>query len=560
MQTKEHIEFEAVLRKRFGDKLVSCFDNFSIQINNDVFFNTMAELKETYNFSLLLDICGVDNSKRDQTNQKRFECVYHLLSMETNSRLRVKVQLSENEKIKSVVSLWKTADWFERETSEMYGIKFGEGLLERLLTHQGFKGHPLRKDYPIDRPSPMNKEATLKLPVDHSIGLAQKESRSLEYLWPTHPAINGSLRILCEVDGDVIKRSQSEIGFLHRCFEKICEQRDYNQIIPFTDRLNYCSAAMNNIGWCKAVEDLLEVNIPDRAKALRMVYAELSRIVDHLFCIGAWAVDVGALSNYWFCLELREKIYELFERVCGARVTVSLTRIGGLSNDLPPGWISQCMQVIKSVAKDIEKIDRLLSKSKIWIDRTSVGKISKSDAIQWGYTGPCLRATGVNFDIRKSSPYYFYDQMDFEVPLGINGDCFDRYLVRIEEIRQSIKIISQVLNNLPTGDYKVDDKRVSLPEKNDVYRNIDALMNHFMLIMKGIKPKKNEIYSATEAANGELGFYIISDGSSKPYRVKLRPPCFPIYQSFSELTQETYIEDALTILCSMNIVAGELDR
>jgi NADH-quinone oxidoreductase subunit C/D len=291
-----------------------------------------------------------------------------------------------------------------------------------------------------------------------------------------------------------------------------------------------------------------------------MVLAELSRVIDHLVCIGAGAVDLGALTTIFFCLEQRERVYELFEKLCGARLTVSLTRIGGMAQELPVGWVTDCLEVVKIISKNIEEVDRLLTKNPIYVGRTKVTPISAADAIAWGYTGPCLRAAGVNYDIRKANPYYFYKDVDFEIPVGHAGDPYDRYLVRMEEMRQSLKIVNQVLANLPSGPVQSLDKRVCIPPKREVYTNIEGLMNHFMLIMKGVRPPVGEIYSATEAANGELGFYVISDGGPNPFRVKVRPPCFAIFQSFNEVCNDWMIADAVAQLGSMNIIAGELDR
>jgi NADH-quinone oxidoreductase subunit C/D len=552
------------LKKLFGD------DNYSFAFENHVcftdtkkFYGQMKKLKDELGFIMLLDICGVDNQNRpkeDFKHGKRFESVYHLLNMETHERVRIRVPLNESETIPSVMPLWKAADWFEREAWDMYGIDFEGRKKERLLTHYKFVGHPLRKDYAATNNQPLDESEDIYFEPDPTLTEEQRSSREWVNIGPSHPATHGTLRVMTELEGEVIRRSKLEIGYLHRCFEKMCENHTYNQVIPYTDRLNYCSAPMNNIGWCKAVEDMMGIEIPDRAKALRMILAELSRVIDHLVCIGANAVDIGALTNFWFCFEQRERIYELFEKLCGARLTVSLTRVGGMAYDLPPAWVSECMETVKVIAKNIEKVDGMLTKSRIWIDRTKVGGVSAKDAIQWGYTGPCLRAAGVNYDIRKASPYYFYKDMDFEIPVGQKGDCFDRYLVRMEEMRQSLRIVSQVLNNLPSGPVKVLDKRISLPEKKEVYTNIEGLMNHFMLVMKGVRPPVGEFYSATEAANGELGFYFISDGSHRPYRVKVRPPCFAIYQSFSETIKDQMIADAVAILGSMNIIAGELDR
>lgn len=552
------------LKSLFGEA------NYDFKLNNHVvftntqnLFNQMKTMKEQYNFVMLLDVCGVDNSRRPRSeweHGKRFEVVYHVLNMETHERVRVRVPLNESDAVPTLMPLWKSADWFEREAWDMIGVDFSDRKKERLLTHHKFVGHPLRKDYDANFNQPLDESQDIYFEPDLSVSEEQRSGREWVNIGPSHPATHGTLRLMVELEGEIIKRSKLEIGYLHRCFEKMTENHTYNQVIPYTDRLNYCSAPMNNIGWCKAVEDMMGIEIPDRAKALRMILAELSRIIDHLVCVGTNAVDIGALTNFWFCFELRERVYELFEKLCGARLTVSLTRIGGMAYDLPPAWVSECMETVKVITKQIEKIHGMLTGSRIWMDRTKVGGISAANALNWGYTGPCLRAAGVNYDIRKASPYYFYKDVDFEVPVGVNGDCFDRYLVRMEEMRQSLKIVSQVLDNLPSGPVKVSDKTISLPEKKEVYTNIEGLMNHFMLIMKGVKPPVGEIYSATEAANGELGFYVISDGSHRPYRVKVRPPCFAIYQSFGEVVQDKQIADAVAVLGSMNIIAGELDR
>ena len=378
---------------------------------------------------------------------------------------------------------------------------------------------------------------------------------------PSHPATHGTLRIMAQLDGERIHRSTVELGYLHRCFEKMAETHPYNQVIPYTDRLNYCSAPMNNVGYCKTVERLLGVEIPVKAQALRMILCELSRIIDHTVCIGANAVDLGALTGFFHLFTYREKVYTLFEKLCGARLTVSLTRIGGMAQEPPPDWTEQVLHFCDEMSQGINELESLLSQNKIWIKRTQgIGVISAESAIEWGYTGPCLRACGVNLDLRKSEPYYLYSEMDFDVPLGSTGDVYDRYLVRVEEMKQSIKIIRQLAKNLPSGDYTIRDKDIVLPEKKDVYGNIEGLMNHFMLVMKGLRPPKGEVYDKTEAANGELGFYLVSDGGPMPYRLKVRPPCFAIYQSFSEQIQGAYVADVISILGSMNVIAGELDR
>ncbi len=558
--------YSSVLTSKFGDK------DYSFAFGNHVLFATpktlvkmMMTFRDELGFNMLLDVCGVDNTGRPKTewaHGKRFESVYHILNMENNERVRVRVPVDTDggETVPSIMSVWKGADWFEREAWDMIGINYEGRKKERLLTHHEFMGHPLRKDYDATHNQPLSESMDIHFDADPTITHEESLKREWINIGPSHPATHGTLRIMAEIEGEVIKRSNLEIGYLHRCFEKMCENHLYNQVVPYTDRLNYCSSPMNNIGWCKAIEDMMGIEIPDRAKAMRMVLAELSRVIDHLVCIGAGAVDLGALTSFWFCFEQRERVYELFEKLCGARLTVSLTRIGGQAQELPVGWVTDCLEVVKIIQKNIEEVDRLLTKNPIYLARTKVTPISAADAIAWGYTGPCLRAAGVNYDIRKANPYYFYKDVDFEVPVGHEGNPYDRYLVRMEEMRQSLKIVNQVLANLPSGPVQSLDKRVCIPPKREVYTNIEGLMNHFMLIMKGVRPPVGEIYSSTEAANGELGFYVISDGGPNPFRVKVRPPCFAVYQSFSELVQNKMIADAVSQLGSMNIIAGELDR
>lgn len=380
-------------------------------------------------------------------------------------------------------------------------------------------------------------------------------------LGPSHPATHGTLRIFVHLDGEIIRDMKLEIGYLHRCFEKMSETHTWNQVIPFTDRLNYVSAMMNNIGYVMAVEKLLGIEVPKRCQRIRVIMAELSRIVDHLVCIGTNAVDVGALTCFWYFFRERENIYDLFESVCGARLTTSYTRVGGLYRDLPEGWEEWCRKVIREIPRTLDDVEGLLTHNRIWIDRTKgVAPISAQDALEYGFTGPCLRAVGVPYDVRKAHPYYDYDQFDWKMILQSEGDTYSRYLVRMGEMRESLKIVEQVLNDLPKGPVNVDDWSIVLPPKEAVYNSIEGLMAHFKLIMHGIKPPVGEVYSCTEAANGELGFFVVSHGEGRPYRVRCRPPCFAIYQAFPKMCIGQTVSDAVAALGSLNIVAGELDR
>lgn len=380
---------------------------------------------------------------------------------------------------------------------------------------------------------------------------------------PSHPAMHGALRTQVHLDGETIVKAESEIGYLHRCFEKHSEHSTYQQIIPYTDRLNYCSAIMNNVGFCKAVEDLMGVEIPERAIYIRVLLCELSRIIDHLVCVGASIVDIGALTNFWYTFNVREKVYTLIEKITGARLTYSYTRIGGVMRDLYDDFESDLLVVLDEIKQAVKDVRGLLENNRIFIDRTrDVGVVTKEQAIEWGFTGPCARASGLEHDLRKLSPYYGYENFDFDIVLGESGDTYDRLMVRLEEIMQSDRIIRQCLKKMPKKGSPVmtGDRRVRLPEKEEVYSSIEGLMNHFKIVMHGIIAPVGEIYSATEAANGELGFHLISDGTYHPYRVKVRPPCFPFFAVYERIIEGLMIADAIAILGSLNVIVGELDR
>jgi NADH dehydrogenase I D subunit len=380
-------------------------------------------------------------------------------------------------------------------------------------------------------------------------------------LGPSHPATHGALRAFCALDGETIVAAVVEQGYLHRGFEKDCEAHTFQQVIPYTDRLNYVSAMMNNVGYCKAVEKMLGIQIPDRAVTLRVIICELNRIIDHLVCVGANLVDLGALTNFWYFFNVREKVYDILEKLCGARLTSSYTRIGGLMRDVYPEFGDEVKAVLKDVQTSLKDVTGLVGKNRIFLDRTKdICVISKERAISYGFTGPTLRACGVDYDLRKTEPYYGYEKYDFEVPVGTTGDVYDRTFVRLYEVEESISIILQALKKLPVGPIMTDDKRVALPPKAQTYGNIEGLMNHFKIIMHGICPPPGEIYDSTEAANGELGYTIVSDGGKNPYRIKCRPPCFMNFAAFGEMIEGSMIADAIANLGSINIIAGELDR
>ncbi|HLO66145.1 MAG TPA: NADH dehydrogenase (quinone) subunit D [Holophaga sp.] len=394
--------------------------------------------------------------------------------------------------------------------------------------------------------------------------LSPDGDRMIVNMGPSHNSTHGTLHIVLELDGEFIVKATPQIGYLHRGVEKLGENLTYQQFIPLTDRLNYCSSLMNNVGYTLAVEKLLGIQDPPRSRVLRVLCSELARIGDHLVCIGINAVDIGAFTAFLYMFKERETIYDLFEMMAGQRLHSSFTRIGGLFRDIPAEFEPLCGQFVESCERTIDEMERLLTHNPIWADRTKgVGAISAEDAIGWGYTGPCLRAAGVAQDLRVAQPYLDYETYEFDVAIAGSGDVYDRYLVRTEEMRQSLRIVRQCLKRLKEigpGPVIVEDYKVALPPKEKVYTRMESLIHHFKLIMHGIDMPVGEVYSATEAANGELGFYIVSDGTKSPYRIHVRPPCFPIFSSFEEQVKGRLIADAISVLGAMNIIAGEMDR
>jgi NADH-quinone oxidoreductase subunit D len=378
---------------------------------------------------------------------------------------------------------------------------------------------------------------------------------------PSHPASHGTIKFNLKLDGETIVDCDVEIGYLHRGFEKMCEQGTWTQVFPYTDRLNYASPLINNVGFALAAEKLAGIQAPERAQWIRMLTSEISRITDHLTCLGMAGMEVGAFTVGLYTNEAREYLYDLVETITGARLTVSYCRIGGVTNDLPARFSEVLADRFAKIRAVLADCDKLLTRNRIFVDRMAgVGLLSQEDAIAYSLTGPLLRATGVNYDVRKQCPYLFYDQVDFEVPLGSRGDNYDRFLVRFREIEQSMRIAEQCLAKMPAGAVIISDSRFALPPKRDVYNSIEGLMNHFKIVMEGIKLPAGETYLAVEGANGELGFYLVSDGSGRPYRVRVRPPCFFGMASLGDVLKGHMIADIITTFGMINMIGGECDR
>ena len=378
---------------------------------------------------------------------------------------------------------------------------------------------------------------------------------------PSHPATHGTVRLIVELDGEIVRRCDVDVGYLHRGFEKEAENTRYHQVIPYTDRLNYVSPVINNVGFCLAVESLLGVEVPPRGQAIRVVLSELSRIADHLTCLGAAAMELGSFTVMLYMMEARESIYELIEMVTGARVTVSYSRIGGLRNDLPDNFREAIAPRFKKINKLLKDCDKLLIRNRIFVDRLAgVGVIAADEAVAYGLTGPMLRASGVNYDVRKVYPYCGYENYNFEIPLGTKGDCYDRYLVRFNEIEQAMNIVEQAMKKMPGGSYRWDDPRITLPAKDEVYGSIEGLITQFKLVYDGIKPPPGEVYFPVEGGNGELGFYLVSDGTNHPYRVHVRAPSFVHMGIFGRLVEGYSVADVVAMMGMMNMIGGECDR
>lgn len=390
----------------------------------------------------------------------------------------------------------------------------------------------------------------------------EKETTTLN-LGPTHPATHGVFQNVLEMDGERIVSAESTIGYIHRAFEKIAEHRPYYQITPLTDRMNYCSSPINNFGWHMTVEKLLGVETPKRVDYMRIIVMELARISDHLICNGILGVDTGAFTGFLYLMQERENIYEIYEEICGARLTTNFGRVGGFERDFNDKAIAKIKKFLKDFPPVLKTFEDLFNRNRIFIDRTKdVGAISAEDALNYGFTGPCLRAAGVDYDIRAINPYSSYNEFDFEIPVGTTGDTYDRFMVRNEEIKQSLRLIEQALAKMEKeekGIFHANVPEFYLPPKEEVYNNMEALIYHFKIVMGEVEVPKGEVYHAVEGGNGELGFYLISQGGRSPFRLHFRRPCFIIYQAFADMVKGQLLSDAIITMSSLNVIAGELD-
>jgi NADH dehydrogenase I D subunit len=523
-------------------------------------------------FDMPVDVTAVDYLGQ----QPRFEVVYHLYSTRHHHRLRLKARVPEdNPSIASVTPVWVGANWLERETYDMYGIRFaGHPDLRRIYLYDEFEGHPLRKDYPKEKRQPLigpgsrrgetvgdeHPYSTDLPPPPRGKGMLGADLMRVQ-VGPSHPATHGTVRMVLDLDGETIVNADVQVGFLHRGFEKECESGFYYQAIPYTDRLNYSSAILCNVGYCMAVEKLLGIETPPRCQFLRVIAGELARMADHFLGIGATALEINAFTPFLYLLESRELVWDLVDSICGARVTSNYVRIGGVSADLPEGFAEQARVKIATALKLLDDAEKVLTENPIFRARMEgVGAIPPEELIAFGVCGPVLRAAGVDLDLRRAQPYLVYDQLDFDVPLGTRGDNMDRYLVRLVELRQSARIIEQCLRMIPAGPIDVDNPAVRWPAKSKVFGRMEELIDQFKLVTEGPKPPPGEVYVGTESANGEIGFFLVSDGTGKPYKCRARTPSFSNTQPLARMVQGRLIADLVPTFDMINLIGGECDR
>ena len=593
-------ELAAHLEEHLSDSLIAIEwerDELVLRAQRQTLITVMTFLKDDSKclFRTLVDLCGVDYPEEEF----RFEVVYNLLSLKRNMRIRVKVRTDAETAVPSLTNLFLSAEWNEREAWDMYGIFFSDHPdLRRLLTDYGFDGHPLRKDFPLTGYVEVRYDDEQKRVVYDSVKLTQ-EFRTFDFLspWegaengmaalndgtlkpeegrlmveshikpltlnfgPQHPAAHGVLRLVMEMDGEIVERADPHIGLLHRGTEKLIEHKTYLQAVPYFDRLDYVSPMCQEHAYALAVEKLLDIEVPKRGQYIRVLFSELSRILNHILNITTFALDVGAMTPLLWGFEEREFLMEFYERASGARLHAAYFRPGGVHQDLPDGLLDDIAKWSESFPGFVEDMESLLTNNRIFKQRTvDIGAVNQDEAQSLGFTGPCIRASGLPWDLRKSRPYDCYSEVDFDIPVGKTGDCYARYLVRVEEMRQSLRIIKQCLDNIPDGPVKSTDNKIAPPKRGDMKKSMEALIHHFKLYTEGYHVPAGETYSAVEAPKGEFAVYLVSDGSNKPYRCKIRAPGFAFLSAMDYLSKGHMLADTVAIIGSLDIVFGEIDR
>ena len=571
------------LQLKFGEdsfKVQQTADEiFTAHVRQDQAVDFLSYLKNGIEkpFSMLYDLTAIDerNRKSNHSGDHNFTLVYHLLSFDRNQDLRIKVDLQgDYPSVPSITGLWPNANWYEREVYDMFGVTFsGHPHLRRILMPANWNGHPLRKEHPA--------RATEMEPFEYTDDYLHEQVEAYEFepeewgmqraandtdfmflnLGPQHPGTHGVLRLVLQLEGEDIVDIVPDIGFHHRGAEKMAERQSWHTFIPYTDRIDYLGGVMNNLPYVLAVEKLGNITVPDRAQVIRVMMCELFRIASHLVWYATFAQDLGQLSPVFYMFSDREKAFDIVSAICGARMHPNWFRIGGVAQDLPEGWQTLFHEFVKYMRKRLTEYDKMVLGNRIFQARTKgIGIYTKQEAIEWGVTGPGLRACGFEWDFRKKRPYSGYDQFDFEIPVATNGDCFDRALIRVEEMRQSLRIIEQCVQNMPAGPYMSDHPRATPPDKKHTMKDIETLITHFLNVSWGPVIPEGEAFMGVEATKGNNGYYLISDGSTAPYRARIRTPSFPHMQMVPYISRGYTVADLLVIIGSVDFVLADIDR
>ncbi len=529
-------------------------------------------------YRMLYDLTAIDERMRQHRPGQPpsdFTVVYHLYSFDRNEYLRLKVPLAEDRaSLETVTDLWPNANWYEREVYDMFGIVFeNHPFLERLLMPRSWVGHPLRKDHPAratemgpyQLPEEKVEDEQERLRFRPEEWGLKRQSEDTDFIFlnvgPQHPGTHGVLRVVLQLDGEVIVDAVPEIGFHHRGAEKMGERQSWHSYIPYTDRIDYLGGVLNNLAYLVAVEKLAGIPVPPRAQVIRVMMAELFRIISHLVWYGTFAQDVGQMSPVFYMFNDRERAFAIVEAITGARMHPSWFRIGGVAHDLPRGWDRMFREFLAWMPKRLVEYDRAVMQNAIFKARTQgVGVYTVEQAIEWGVTGPGLRATGLAWDFRKKQPYSGYENFEFDIPIGTHGDCYDRAVVHVEEIRQSLRIIEQCVENMPSGPYQSDHPLATPPRKDRTMHDIETLIHHFLSVSWGPVIPPGEALGAIEAAKGNNGYYLVSDGSTMSYRTRIRTPSFAHMQMLPEITRGLMVPDLLAILGSIDFVLADIDR